>query len=81
MPSTRLNYLVVYKGLSQVYGSAKKEIALETPPPDGVSIEDKRVLFVTFHPDEDRLLVQKVPDEEVFNAELKYPKRQQKSVE
>lgn len=74
MPASKVNYLILHKGSSQVYGCASKQIALESPPPEGFSIEDKRVVFVTFHPDENRMVIHKVPDDEVLNAEIKYPK-------
>jgi hypothetical protein len=74
MPANRMNYLVLYRNESQVYGTATKEIALETPPPPGVSLEDKRVLFITYQPDNEILSVHKVPQEEVLNAEIKEKK-------
>ena len=40
MPAAKLNYLVVYKNHSQVYGSSSKKIALDSPPPEGYSLED-----------------------------------------
>lgn len=78
MPASKLNYLVVYKNHSQVYGSSSKKIALESPPPEGCSIKDKVILFVTFEPDTDNVSVYKVPDEEVFNAET-VAKKEKKS--
>lgn len=74
MPASKLNYLVVYKNHSQVYGSSSKKIALESAPPEGCSLEDKRVLFVTFEPDTDNLCVYRVSDEEVLTTEVKAKK-------
>jgi hypothetical protein len=71
MAAGKLNYIVVYKNTSQVYGSASKKIALESPPPDGCKLEDKRVYFITNEPDTGELAVYKVPQEEVSNAEIK----------
>jgi hypothetical protein len=71
MPAARLNYLVVYLGDSQVYGAGSKDIALSSPPPPGVNIEDKRILFVTYQPDNKILSVHPIPQDEVLNAELK----------
>lgn len=79
MPASRSNYLVIFKDESQVYGTASKKIALETPPPDGVPLEDKRVFFVTYQPDNEILSVHQVPQEEVMNAEIKYKEKKKKS--
>jgi hypothetical protein len=74
MAAGKLNYIVLYKNSSQVFGSASKKIALESAPPEGCSIEDKRVLFVTYEPDNESLSVYQVPQDEVLNAELKEKK-------
>ena len=63
----------MYVGESQVFGTATKQIALETPPPEGIPIENKRILFVTFEPDNEMLTVHPLPQDEVVNAELKIP--------
>ena len=63
MPASKLNYIVVYKNHSQVYGCSSKKIAVESPPPDGYSHEDKRILFVTFEPDTDNLCAYVVSSE------------------
>lgn len=68
MPAARLNYVVLHRGQSQVYGSASKETALGTPLPPGAEIEDRRVLFITFQPDDEVLSVHRIPDEEVRAA-------------
>lgn len=77
MPATRLNYLVAWKGLSQIYGSAQKEKALETPPPEGMTIEDKMVFFVSWEPDNEELIVRQVPASEVLAAEIVLPKKKE----
>lgn len=74
MAAGKLNYIVVYKNSSQVYGSASKKIALESAPPDGCKLEDKRVLFVSYEPDNEQLAVYQVPQEEVLQAEIKEKK-------
>lgn len=73
MAAQKLNYVILYKGESQVYGSASKDIALQSPPPAGVELTDKRILFITYQPDNEILSVHQVPIEEVMNAEIKYP--------
>jgi hypothetical protein len=76
MAAGKLNYVVTYKGSSQVYGCASKKIALESEPPQGYSLSDKKILFITFEPDTNQLCVYQVPDEEVQNAEIKKKKQE-----
>ena len=78
MPANRVNYVVVYENESQVFGTATKEIALETPPPDGVDLSEKHVLFITFQPDNEVLMVHPLPREEVLNAKIKDKKTKKK---
>jgi hypothetical protein len=80
MPAQRLNYVVVHRGQSQVYGSSSKEIALQTPLPDGVLIEDRMILFITYQPDGEILSVHPIPNEEVQGAELKVKTTRAKAV-
>jgi hypothetical protein len=75
MAAGKLNYIVVYNGLSQVFGCASKKIALESAPPEGYSLKDKKILFVTFEPDNENLCVYQVPEEEVQTAEIKKKKQ------
>lgn len=74
MPANKISYLVLFVNDSQVYASNSREIALSTPPPEGVPIEDKRILFVALQPDNQILSVHPLPQEEVINAELKHKK-------
>ena len=74
MAAGKLNYIVVYKNYSQVYGSASKKIALESAPPEGSKLEDKRVLFVSYEPDSEQISVYQVPQEEILKAEIKEKK-------
>lgn len=75
MAAGKLNYIVVYNGLSQVFGCASKKIALESAPPEGYSLKDKKILFVTFEPDNENLCVYEVPEQEVQTAEIKKKKQ------
>lgn len=75
MPAARTNYLVLFKGDSQVYASGSKEVAMATPPPSGFLLEDKMVLFVTCEPDSNELVVRPLPKEEVMNAEITEKKK------
>lgn len=71
----------MHVGDSQVYGTATKEIALQSPPPDGIPLENKRVLFVSFEPDNETLTVHPIPQEEVMNAVLRIPIKKKKEVD
>lgn len=62
MPASKLNYLVVYKNHSQVYGTGTKKIAIDSPPPEGLSEEDKHIFFVTFEPDTDSICLSKIQE-------------------
>ena len=75
MAAGKLNYVVVYNGLSQVFGCASKKIALESAPPEGYSLKDKKILFITFEPDSENLCVYEVPVQEVQTAEIKKKKQ------
>jgi len=74
MAASKLNYIVIYDGHSQVYGCSSKKIALESPPPEGYSLKDKKILFLTFEPDTNNLCVYQIEDEEVMTAEVKAKK-------
>lgn len=74
MPAAKLNYLVIYKNDSQVYGTGNKEIALTSPLPEGAELEDKRILFIANEPDTGNICVYPLPQEEVMNADIKPPK-------
>jgi hypothetical protein len=63
MPASKLNYVVVYKNHSQVYGTGTKKIAFDSPPPDGLTEEDKHVFFVTFEPDTDIICLSRAKQE------------------
>lgn len=76
MAAGKLNYIVMYDGLSQVFGCASKKIALESAPPDGYTLQDKKILFITYQPDNKKLCVHKVADEEVQAAEIKKKKQE-----
>lgn len=81
MAASKVNYIVIYKGHSQVYGCASKKIALESPPPDGISLSDKRILFITFEPDNEELSVHLIDQSETEAAELKAKKEKKKENE
>lgn len=74
MPASRLNYLVIYEPDSQVYGASSKKVALESPLPDGVELDQKRVFFITYAPEKGELSVHKLPEAEVLDADIKEKK-------
>lgn len=78
MPANKTNYLVLFHGDSQVYGTANRDIALATAPPDGFTLEDKIILFITQQPDTDELIVKPLPKEEIMQAEITEPKAKKK---
>lgn len=80
MPANRMNYLVIYEGHSQVYGAGTDKIALASPPPEGCELEQKHVLFVTYEPDNEEMVVYEIPKDEVMSAEIIYPKTMTKRV-
>lgn len=79
MPAGKVNYLIVYEHDPQVYGCASKEIALSTPPPEGFTLQDKRVYYIAVEPDNKLLVWRKLPQDEVESAELKAHKKKDKN--
>jgi len=67
MPASKLNYLVVYKDHSQIYGCSNKKIAIDSPPPDGYSDADKNIFFITLEPDSNNISLIKLNNEENNN--------------
>jgi hypothetical protein len=74
VPANKLNYIVVYPNDAQLYGATKKDIALASPAPEGCELKDKRVFFVSMEPENKKLVWYRIPQEEVDNAEIVYPK-------
>lgn len=79
MAASRLNYIVIYKNHSQVYGCSSKKIAIESTPPEGYTNEDKRILFATFEPDTSSLCVYPVSLEDMELEEVKTKKVKNKN--
>jgi hypothetical protein len=79
MAASKLNYIVVYKNHSQVYGCSSKKIALESPPPEGYTNDDKRILFATFEPDTSSLCVYPVSLDDIEIEEVKVKKAKKKN--
>jgi hypothetical protein len=74
VPAQKINYLVLYPHDAQVYGCSSKDIALQSPPPEGFSIDDKKVFFVSVEPENSNIVWYQLPKEEIINAEIVYPK-------
>lgn len=81
MPAGKVNYLIMYEHNPQVYGCSTKEIALSSPPPEGFSLEEKHVYFITIEPDNGEFVWRRLPQEEVVSAELKAHKKKSKNEE
>lgn len=81
MPASKLNYIIVYDNHSQVYGSSSDKIAMESPPPEGLSQEDKHIFFITFEPDNKNICVHKIDSNNIDNIENKSNKRKKKNSE
>lgn len=79
MPASKLNYIVVYKNHSQVYGCSSKKIAMESPPPEGYSQDDKKILFVSFEPDTDNLCAYVVSKDDITEEEIEIKKSKKKA--
>jgi len=77
--ASKLNYIVLYKNHSQVYGCSSKKIAVESTPPEGYTNEDKRILFTTFEPDTSSLCVYPVSSDDDTIEEVKVKKVRKKN--
>lgn len=64
MPASKLNYIIAYNNHSQIYGSSSKKIAIDSPPPDGLSLEDKNIFFITLDPENGNLNLYKIEEKE-----------------
>lgn len=71
MPALKVNYVIVYDNDSQIYATANREIALDTPPPSGIPLENKHIYFITHHPDTGEIIAQEFPKTEVMAAILR----------
>ncbi len=71
MAASKCNYILVYPNHSQVYSCASKKTAIDSLPPEGYTIEDKRILFATFEPDTNSFCVYPVSPDELEATETK----------
>ena len=70
MAASKLNYIVVYKNHSQVYGCSSSKIAIESPAPDGLTDQDKNIFFVTFEPDTDNICLHRYDPNKIGGFDL-----------
>lgn len=80
MAASKVNYLVLYPNTAQVYGASSKDTALSSPPPEGFTLQDKRVFFISLEPETGDLVWYRISQEEVESAEIVYPKTNAKKV-
>jgi hypothetical protein len=69
MAAAKANYVIVYKNSSQVYSTANLATAIKTPLPKGCKPEDKRILFMSFVPDDTTLCVYPLTDNDLTQEE------------
>jgi hypothetical protein len=69
MAAAKATYIIVWKKSSQVYSTASLDTAIKTPIPKGCTIDDKRILFASFLPDEETFCVYPLDAEEINKAE------------
>lgn len=71
MAANKTNYIVLYEGDSQVYGSGSREVALGSPPPANKTLKDKHILFIAYQPDNKILSIHPLSREEIESAVVK----------
>lgn len=69
MAAAKATYLIVWKKSSQIYSAASLDTAVKTPVPKGCTIDDKRILFASYLPDEETLCVYPIDNEEIKKVE------------
>lgn len=65
MAASKANYVIIYKNSSQVYSATNLATALKTPLPKGCKQEDKKILFMSFLPDEGTLSVYQLEEKDL----------------
>jgi hypothetical protein len=79
MAASKANYVIVYKNSSQVYSATNLATALKTPLPKGCKLEDKKILFMSFLPDEETLSVYQLKNEDLQEEESNEQQEQENS--
>lgn len=70
MPAAKATYVICWKSSSQVYSAASLDTAIKTPIPKGCNPEDKRILLMSYLPDEETLCVYPLEQEEIDNKTM-----------
>lgn len=65
MAASKASHIIVWKKSSQVYATASLETALKTPIPKGCGPEDKRILLLSYLPDDEELRVYPLTEEQI----------------
>jgi len=65
MAAAKANYIICYKQSAQVYSATNLKTALNTPVPKGCVLEDRRILFMSFLPDEEQIVVYLLTDDQL----------------
>ena len=65
---------MIYKNSSQPYSATSLETVLKSSHPKGCSIEDRRILFSTYMPDEEEFCVFQLTEEQIQKATDKLTK-------
>lgn len=69
MAASKLNYLLVYRNHSQVYGCSSEKVAQDSPPPEGLTEDDKNIFFITFEPDTNNISLYKTQKQDKENEQ------------
>lgn len=67
MAASKANYIITYLQSAQVYSATSLATAVNTPLPKGCTLEDRKILFMSFLPDEGSLCVYTLDDEQIKN--------------
>ncbi len=81
MAAAKAQFLIIWKKSSQVYSTANLETAVKTPIPKGCTIEDKRILFASYLPDEQTFCVYPIEQEEIDKVEKQIKEKKQNVIE
>lgn len=81
MAAGKATYVVIWKKLSQIYSAASLETAVNTPIPKGCTVDDKRVLFASYMPDDETLCLYPVEAEEIQKVEEQLKEKKKKDNE
>lgn len=67
MPASKLNYIVLYDNHSQVYGCSSLKVAKDSPVPEGMTEDNKKIFFIAYEPDNISISLYKIDKQEKEN--------------